>query len=157
MLAWSRDEPPLLSDDGRRHYRRERAGQGFDLHHPSAADRADRREGHASGTCEGFASRPPGRREDASAVGVKSARLSHLVSHGWDTWDTPTGRRVLSRCFEGRMKVAMDACSVPGVHKLSARPLTARDSSPRAANSRLSGCAHLTGGSSWTVLMLPPS
>jgi hypothetical protein len=29
--------------------------------------------------------------------------------------DTPTGRRVLSNCFEGRMKVAMDACSVPGV------------------------------------------
>jgi hypothetical protein len=54
-------------------------------------------------------------RNSVQGRGVKSARLSHLVSHGWDTWDTPTGRRVLSHCFEGRMKVAMDACSVPGV------------------------------------------
>ena len=34
---WPRDQPALLSDDGRRHHGGERAGQGLDLHDPPAA------------------------------------------------------------------------------------------------------------------------
>ena len=38
--SWSRDQPTLLPDDGRRHHGGEQAGQGLDLHDPPAADRA---------------------------------------------------------------------------------------------------------------------
>jgi signal transduction histidine kinase len=35
---WSRDQPPVLSDDGRRYHCGKQAGQGLDLHDPVAED-----------------------------------------------------------------------------------------------------------------------
>ena len=45
---WPRHQPSLLSDDGRRHHRRERARSWFDLYNPTAAD------------CGGWEGRPIG-------------------------------------------------------------------------------------------------
>ena len=40
--AWPRHQPAFLPHDGWRHHGGKQAGRGLDLHHPAAADRADR-------------------------------------------------------------------------------------------------------------------